>query len=190
MIFALALVAAGVWLLAGPQLVELSRDIAATAVEAAPRFDRRHVAGAALVAAAALAWSSSRQAAPGPTPAPTPVPDAGIVLRGKFVGPTAAADAATAAGLFAEIADELEWDGATEQRYKTGVAFDDLRQRAREMRCRGVALGDVHPRARDAIKAYLDAAAGDAGGPLTPEQRSAWVAAYREIARAAADVAR
>jgi len=44
--------------------------------------------------------------------------------------------------------------------------------------------------ARDAIKGYLDQAAGVAGGPLPPAERSAWVAAYRDVARAAADACR
>jgi hypothetical protein len=90
-----------------------------------------------------------------------------------------------------ELASEIEWDSMqAEPLIRTGVAVDDLRQRARELRCRGVSLGEKHPRAREAIKSHLDATAGTSGGPLTPAQRSAWVAAYREIARAAADASR
>jgi hypothetical protein len=90
-----------------------------------------------------------------------------------------------------ELAAEIEWDGSqAEPLIRTGVAVDDLRQRARELRCRGVSLGEKHPRAREAIKQHLDATAGTSGGPLTPAQRSAWVAAYRDIARAAADASR
>jgi gluconate kinase len=55
--------------------------------------------------------------------------------------------------------------------------------------CRGESLGAKHPLARDAIEAYLNATAGTSGGPLTPEQRAAWVKAYREVA-AAAEAAR
>jgi hypothetical protein len=53
-----------------------------------------------------------------------------------------------------------------------------------------VSIGQRQPAARDAIKGYLDAAVGTAGGPVTPEQRSAWVAAFRDVGRAATDAAR
>lgn len=182
------LVSAALFALFGSSLIERARVWAESAE--IPHLDRRHVAAAALLAAAAFAWSTSAPApAPGPTP-PAPEP-AAVMLKGKFVGPSAAADAATSSALFAEIADELEWDGVqADQRYKSGVAFDDLRTRAREMRCRGVALGDTHPRAREAIQSYLDSVAGDSGGPLTSEQRATWVAAYKTLAEAAADASR
>lgn len=154
-----------------------------------PQVERRHVAGAALLAAAAVAWGW-RAPAPAPTPAPGPAP-AVLNLRGTFVGPDAAADAATVSALMDELADEIEWDGTqAEPLIRTGVAVDDLRQRARELRCRGVSLGEKHPRAREAIRVYLDQAAGTSGGPLTGAQRSAWVAAYRDVSRAAADASR
>lgn len=193
-LLSILLVAAGIWLLVGPQLTEWLRDVSATAVAAAPQIDRRHMAGAALVAAAALAWSSSGRGpapAPGPTPAP-PAPDAPLVLAGLFSPrPEAAADAATIEALFGEIADELEWDSMEpEPMYKSGVAFDELRVRAFDMRCRGISLGDRHPRVREAIRAYLDRAAGISGGPLTPAQKSAWVAAFRTVKLAAGEAIR
>jgi hypothetical protein len=126
-------------------------------------------------------------------PVPTPAPPAGeIVLAGKFAGPTAAADAAITAGMFSEFADELAYDAerAGGPHLTTGVAFDDLRTRAFDLRCRGQKIGDRQPRARDAIKQYMTAKVGTSGGPVGPEQRSAWVAACREIGRAAADAAR
>jgi hypothetical protein len=73
---------------------------------------------------------------------------------------------------------------------KTGVSFDELRVRARLLLCRGASLGEKHPRARDAIKAYLDQHAGTSGGPVSPEQRARWIAAYRDVSRAAADASR
>lgn len=152
-----------------------------------PTLDKKHVAGAALLAAAAFAWVPP---APSPTPAPGPAPG-GLNLRGTFVGPDAAADAATVSALMDELASVIEWDAMqTEPLVRTGVAVDDLRQRARELRCRGVSLGEKHPRARESIKAHLDATAGTSGGPLTPAQRAAWISAYREVARAAADASR
>lgn len=146
--------------------------------------DVRHVAAAVLGIAAALTYVNRDQDAPTPAP-PEP---AGLVLRGTFVGPDASADAATAAAYFDELASEIEWDAMqADPLYKTGVSCDELRRRARLLLCRGVSLGDKHPRAREAIKAYLDKAAGTSGGPLTPEQRSRWVSAFRDVGRAAAD---
>lgn len=178
-----ALVLAAVWLLAGDKIRQAFGDVNI------PQLERKHVAAAALIAGAALAWTSSSRA-PAPTPAPGPAP-AGLDLRGTFVGPDAAGDAATVSALMDELASEVEWDAMqAEPLIRTGVALDDLRQRARELRCRGVSLGEKHPRARAAIKDYLDAVAGTSGGPLSPAQRSAWVAAYRDVARAAADASR
>ena len=180
------LIAAAVAALGGPQLLEQGRQLVGHVN--LPALDRRHVIGAALLAAAAWHWSSTRPSVPTPAPAPEP---AALVLRGKFVGPDAAADAATTAALLDELASEIEWDGMQrEPLLKTGVSFDDLRTRARALRTRGVSLGEKHPRAREEIKAYLDKTAGTSGGPVTPEGRAAWIAAYREIARAAADAAR
>ena len=177
------LIAAAAYAFAGDKLNKYVADVSL------PTLERRHVVGAALLAAAAFAWGSSAPPAPAPTPAPGPAP--GFSLRGTFVGPDAAADAATVSALMEELSSALEWDGSqAEPLIRTGVAVDDLRQRARELRCRGVSLGEKHPRAREAIKAHLDATAGTSGGPLTPAQRSAWVAAYRDIARAAADASR
>lgn len=153
-----------------------------------PQIERKHVAAAALAAAAAVAWLTTSRPSPTPVPVPTP---SGLNLRGTFVGPDAAADAATVAALMDELAGEIEWDGMqSDPLIRTGVAVDDLRQRARELRCRGVSLGEKHPRAREAIKNYLDQSAGTSGGPLSPAQRSAWVGAYREVSRAAADASR
>jgi hypothetical protein len=181
-LLALALVVAAVWLVGGPQIAEAARAWS----HRLPHLDRRHVAAAACVLAAALLWSSGR-ASPGPTPAP-PAPDAALDLRGAWVS---AADAALAAAMFAEIADELEFDSMKAEPFlKTGVAHDELRVRAYHGRLKGESLGTRNPVARDRIKAFLDAQAGTAGGPLSPQQRSAWVAAYREVARATEAVIR
>jgi len=114
------------------------------------------------------------------------------VLAGKFAGPTAANDAAITARMFSELADELEYDASRTDgpHLTTGVAFDDLRTRAFDMRCKGQKVGDRQPRARDAIKAYMTAKVGVSGGPVGPEQRAEWVKALREIGRAAADASR
>lgn len=177
------LIAAAAYAFAGDKLNQYAANVSL------PPLERRHVVGAALLAAAAFVWGSSAPPAPAPQPAPGPAP--AFSLRGTFVGPDAAADAATVSALMDELAAEVEWDGSqSEPLIRTGVAVDELRQRARELRCRGVSLGEKHPRAREAIKVHLDATAGTSGGPLTPAQRAAWVAAYRDIARAAADASR
>jgi hypothetical protein len=147
------------------------------------RPDGRHIAAAALVAAAL--WSYSQQAGTTPTPPAPPAP-VGLDLRGKFVGADAARDAALVAALCGELADEIEWDAAqAEPLLKTGVAFDELRIRSRILLCRGESLGEKHPLARDAIEAHLTATAGTSGGPLDAAAKARWVLAYRDVARAA-----
>jgi hypothetical protein len=133
-----------------------------------------------------------------PAPAPAPAPVVGLDLRGKFVGPDAAADAATTSALMQELADKIQWDGLPqdqegrpkEPRLRTGAAFDDLRRAAREIRCEGVSLGARQPAVRDEIKRYLDAEIGTDGGPVDAAKRSAWVYAFKSIAQAAAEATR
>jgi len=177
------LVVFAVYALAGKQLTEKVQAWYATAQM--PTIDGKHVAAIALLIAAAIAFAPSRQA-PAPNPAPAP-PDA-FSLRGKFVGPTAAEDASTMSALCGELAECIDYDGKHDQRLKTGVAFDDLRVAAREMRCKGESIGARQPAVRDAVHKFLDDAVGSSGGPVTPESRAAWVSALRDLARAAADV--
>lgn len=145
-------------------------------------MEGRKVAAAGIIAAAiaANAWENA------PAPQPSPVPDGGLVLKGLFTGPTAGPDARVVQHLSAEIADCIETDGREQKpRLAAGVHFDDLRTRAREFRCRGESIGARQPAVGQAVAKFLDAAVGNSGGPVTPEQRAAWVTAYREIARAA-----
>jgi hypothetical protein len=126
-----------------------------------------------------------------PAPAPVPAPVVGLDLRGRFVGPDAAADAATTAALLEELAGQIEWDGQQQEpRLKTGAAFDDLRRAARELRTRGVSLGARQPAVRDSIKAFLDSEAGTEGGPVDAASRAKWVRAYRAVSAAAAEATR
>jgi hypothetical protein len=168
-------------------LLERVRQLAES--DAAKAIGWRQVAVAGLLVAAGVSYWGSLPRDAEPTPAP---PDpAAFSLRGAFVGPDASADAATTSALLDELASEIEWDGMQpEPLIRTGVAIDDVRVRARELRCRGVSLGEKHPRARAAIKDYLDREAGTSGGPLTPQSRAAWVTAFREVARAAANASR
>lgn len=185
-VVALVLVAA--YSLAGPKVLEQLK--AAAGKLTLPKIEGRHMAAAAAIAAAAILYAGSRTRDGEPTPAP-PDPVAGLDLRGTFVGPDASQDAAITAALLDEVAAELEWDAMQpDPLYKSGLHVEELRTRARELRCRGVSLGEKHPRARAAIKGYLDATAGTSGGPLTPDQTAAWIAAYREVARAARNASR
>ena len=144
---------------------------------------------AILAAGAMVAFSIRENGTPSPQPAPAPV--VGLDLRGRFVGPDAAADAGTTAALLEELADAIAWDGSqADPRLKSGAAFDDLRRAARELRTRGVSLGARQPAVRDAIKTYLDQQVGTDGGPVDAAQRAAWVSAFRAVAQAAGEAAR
>jgi hypothetical protein len=144
----------------------------------------------AILAAGAMIAFSIRESGT-PAPAPGPVPVVGLDLRGRFVGPDAAADAATTAALLDELAGQIEWDGSqAEPRLRTGAAFDDLRRAARELRTRGVSLGARQPAVRDAIKTFLDSEAGTEGGPVDAAARAKWVRAYRAVSQAAAEATR
>jgi hypothetical protein len=144
----------------------------------------------AILAAGAMVAFSILESGNQPAP-PVPSPVVGLDLRGRFVGPDAAADAATTAALLEELAAAIEWDGSqTEPRLRTGAAFDDLRRSARELRTRGVSLGARQPAVRDAIKAFLDTEAGTEGGPVDAASRAKWVRAYRAVSAAAAEATR
>jgi hypothetical protein len=144
---------------------------------------------AILAAGAMVAFSIRENGTPAPAPGPAPV--VGLDLRGRFVGPDAAADAATTAALLEELAGQIEWDGQqAEPRLRTGAAFDDLRRSARELRTRGASLGARQPAVRDAIKTFLDQEAGTEGGPVDAAARAKWVRAYRAVSQAAAEATR
>jgi hypothetical protein len=181
MLTALLILAAGLTL-GWPQIAPMMQAIDLS------KLDRRHLLAGLLIAAAVVAYMAGGEQS-APTPAPGPAPDAPVVLTGKFIGPTAAADAQMLGALCDEIATCIEVDGMkTQPRLATGVAFDDLRIAAREGRMRGESLGARQPQVRDAIHQYLDKAVGVSGGPVTPEQRSQWIAAYRILSRACDDV--
>ncbi|NBW85301.1 MAG: hypothetical protein EBR23_00335 [Planctomycetia bacterium] len=179
-----ALILGAAFAFAGPDVLVQIRELMA---KHAPKVGPRQALAVALLVAALLSWAGPQRDA-----SPTPAPDAGpLVLRGLFRGPSAAEDANTIAALTEELAAEIEWDGLQpEPMFRTGVAIDTLRDRARELRCRGVSIGARQPAARDAIAAYLEQAVGKSGGPISPEQRARWITAFRDIARAAADVTR
>jgi hypothetical protein len=127
----------------------------------------RQTIAAALLAAAGVAWFASRPTAPGPDAPPAP---AGLVL--EWAGPSAAAERAT-------------WGGRrAEPRVRSGTQLEELRVAARDLRMRGVSIGDRQPAARQAIGDYLDREAGKSGGPLDADGRQRWVKAFRGVAAA------
>ena len=153
-----------------------------------PKLTLKQLAGVGLLLVAVLTLQVGPRS-PVPPPMPEPTPELSPDLRGKFTGPTAAEDSATVAALTAELADEIDWDGRQEDQFlKTGVSIDNLRKRARELRCRGVSIGARQPAARDAIAKHLEDAVGTSGGPIDDAARAKWVTAFREISEAAADV--
>lgn len=180
LIIAAALVLGGkdLWKAVAPTVAAIPR----------PELSWRQLAAAALLIGAVAAFNLGSPVTPAPGPEPAPGP---IELRGLFTGPTGAEDAALVSALTGELADEIAWDGTQAEPFlRTGVAIDDLRQRARELRCRGVSIGARQPAARDAIAKHLEAAVGTSGGPIDATGRAAWVKALREISEAAARVTR
>jgi hypothetical protein len=144
----------------------------------------------AILAAGAMVAFAIRETRTPPAP-PAPAPVVGLDLRGRFVGPEAASDAAATSALLEELAEVIAYDGQqAEPRLKSGAAFDDLRRAARELRTRGVSLGARQPAVRDSIKAFLDQQVGTDGGPVDAAQRAKWVSAFRAVAQAAAEASR
>ena len=126
----------------------------------------------------------------GQVPTPEPVPGE-LDLSGAFNGETAAEDAATVSCLAGELADVIEYDQMQpEPVLKTGITLDELRKRSRCFRCDGQSLSDKHPELARRVGVYLDKKLGNSGGPVSPDQLNKWIAAYREIERAAARVVR
>lgn len=118
-------------------------------------------------------------------PAP-PAPPLEIDLAGAFIGEKAADDATLLAEMSAAVADIIEWDGKqTEPALTTARSLDQLRTRTREFLCKGESIGERNPKVRQIVGDFLESRLGTSGGAITPEQRAAWVSAYREVSRAA-----
>jgi hypothetical protein len=116
----------------------------------------------------------------------TPAPAGEFTLRGKWIGPAAAEDAAAFAGLCRGTADALEVDGAKQQpRIMTGVQMEDIRIAAAEGRFLPRKLTQDQPHAVAAAGRYLDEHAGTSGGPLDAESRAKWVKSLRDLAQLA-----
>lgn len=138
------------------------------------------LAGLLLVAAlAAAAEFAPRSVAP-------PAPDGSLSLRGKWIGPRAAEDAAGFYGLCEGLADALEVDGARQQpRITTGVQLEDVRIAVAEGRFLPRQLTREQPHAVAVAGRLLDERVGTSGGPLDTASRAQWVKALRELAKLA-----
>jgi hypothetical protein len=139
------------------------------------------VSGAILAAAVEFA----------PRSAPAPAPAGGLDLRGKFIGPQAAEDAAAFAGLCHGIAEALSSDGGkATPRITTGVQIEDVRVAAAEGRFLPRSLSREQPHAAAAAGRYLDSVVGTSGGPLDATTRARWVEAFKALATAAEEAVR
>jgi len=147
----------------------------------------KHVILAALLAGAVLAAVVEFA----PRPAPAPAPSGVLDLRGKFIGPQAADDAAAFAGLCTGIAEALAADGGrSAPRITTGVQIEDVRVAAAEGRFLPRSLSREQPHAAAAAGRYLDSVVGTSGGPLDATARQRWVEAFRALATAAEEAVR
>ncbi len=144
-----------------------------------------------LAAGAMISWAIAARPAPSPSPdnppAPAPAGWPTIDLRGAFVGEHAAEDALTTHYLLKWLSDQIRYDGTlTDPRLKTASAFDELRRVARDGRMEGGTLGQRQPLAKERIKAFLDAAVGDSGGPVDAAGRDKFIRAFHDVSSAAA----
>jgi len=149
---------------------------------------REHVILAALLAGAVLA--AVVEFAPRPGPAPTPTP-AALDLRGKFIGATAAEDAAAFAGLCHGIRQAILADGSkSPARITTGVHVEDLRIAAAEGRFLPRSFSADQPHVAAAAGQFLNRTVGDSGGPITTEIKAKWAEAFLTLATAAEEAVR
>lgn len=118
-----------------------------------------------------------------PRPAPAPAPEGGFTLKGKWIGPAAADDAAAFAGLCRGLAEALRADGTrATPRITAGVQLEDVRIAAAEGRFLPRQLTREQPHAVAAAGKFLDERAGTSGGPLDADARDRWVKALDELA--------
>lgn len=124
-------------------------------------------------------------AAPAPGPAPV-----GVDLASAFATNDDRAEAAEHARTFGTIcrslADCLEYDaGRSDPLLKTGLQVDDLRRGLRQTRMRGWSFLAKYPELGARTEAFLASQVGTSGGPLSAEDRTKWISAFRTLAAAA-----
>ena len=198
-LFAAAAVAWVVWSSRRPAAVALPPLVPGAALPplAAPAAPAPGVSPL-LLGAILLPWGllafSHLGAKPAPGPAPEPTPASGLDLRGKFVGPHAAEDAAITAEITGQLVDLLKYDPVADinkdgkpdgARLDTGTKIAEARAIIRAYRTSGVSIGDRQPLARDAIAEYLDKAVGNDGGPVDDAARQRWIDGLLEVQKQA-----
>ena len=140
------------------------------------------LAGGAVLAACVEYW---------PRPTPSPTPAAGLNLRGKFIGPAAADDAAAFAGQCRGVAEALDKDGAAAApRITTAAQLEDVRISTSEGMFLPNSFTRDQPHVSAAAGRFLDQAVGTSGGPIDAAARGKWSAALRELAQAAEEAVR
>lgn len=133
------------------------------------------------------AWYAGRATAP--TPDIPLVPTSGLSLRGQFIGPTAAQDAAQWSALCDELASRLELDGKRDAPWiTTGLQVETLRTCAREAMLDGASLSARQPHVKKIVGDYMTQKLPVNPGELT--NRSDWVAVFRDIGKEAANAAK
>lgn len=142
---------------------------------------------APLVAIVAIGLAAALHFSPASTPPATP---AGTAVLAAFEKGSDRGSARTHAAELAEIsaaaADVLEFDFQSEKsRIRTGQHVHDLRLTIRDYRLAGWSFLKQYPALQDVLDTHFNAHVGRAAGPLTNEQRTKWVQAFRELADAA-----
>lgn len=142
---------------------------------------------APLIAIAALAVAVLMHCSPAAGP---PATSAGTAVLAAFERGTDRGAARTHAAELAEIsaaaADVLEFDFQSQKsRIRTGQHVHDLRLAIRDYRLAGWSFLKEYPALQDVLDQHFAGHVGRGAGTLTNEQRTKWVAAFRELSEAA-----
>jgi hypothetical protein len=145
----------------------------------------RRAASLSAIAACAIAAVVHFSPAAGPPATPTGTAVLAAFERGADRG-AARTHAAELAEISAAAADVLEFDWQAERsRIRTGQHVHDLRLAIRDYRLAGWSFLKAYPALQDVLDTHFSGHVGRASGPLTNEQRTKWISAFRELAEAA-----
>lgn len=141
---------------------------------------------AAIAAVLYLLWSNQTPD-PGPlVPDVKPSVDLVSVFAKNNDRTEASCDAETFGAIVTSVAAVLDYDAKlAEPRVQTGVQIDDLRRWVRDYATGGKSFKEKYPDLGDAVKKFLDAQAGDSGGPLDDAKRAKWISALRALGSSA-----
>lgn len=123
---------------------------------------------------------------PAPAPGPAPTLDLVSVFAKNDNRDEASCDAEMFGAVVTSCAAVMDYDAKlAEPRIQTGVQVDDLRRWVRDYATGGKSFKDKYPSLGAAVKQFLDAKAGDSGGPLDDAKRQKWIEALRELGASA-----